>query len=51
MKNVHKSMWRKDDELENSADFVIESRGICGTKNVNDSQVDFSELFSSLKQD
>ena len=45
---VHKSMQKKDDQLErsidDSADFIIESKRSCKNKSVRDSKVDFSEL-------
>ena len=50
-KEVHKSIQKKDDQLErsidDSADFVIKSKGSCENKSVRDSKVDFSELLRS----
>ena len=54
-KKVHKSVQKKDDQLERSiegsADFVIKSRGSYENKSVRDSKVDFSELLRSLRKD
>ena len=55
VKKVHKSIQKKDDQLErsteDSADFVIKSRRSYGNKSVRDSKVDFSELLRSLRKD
>ena len=54
-KKVHKSIQKKDDQLERStegsADFVIKSRGSYENKSFRDSKVDFSELLRSLRKD
>ena len=55
LKEVHKSIQKNDDQLErsidDSADFVIESKRSCENKSVRDSKVDFSELLRSLSKD
>ena len=55
MKEVHKSIQKKDDQLErsidDSADVVIESKHCCKNKSVRDSKVDFSELPLSSRKD
>ena len=55
MKKFHKSIQKKDDQLErsteDSADFVIKSKHSYQNKTVRDSKVDFSELLMSLRKD
>ena len=55
MKEVHKSIQKKNDQLERSieesADFVIKSKLSYENKGVRDSKVDFSELLRSLRRD
>ena len=55
MKKVHKSIQKKDDQLErtieDSANFVIKSKRSYENKSVRDSKVDFSELLRSLRKD
>ena len=54
-KEVHKSIQKKDDQLErridDSADFVIKSKRSCENNSVRDSKVDFSELLRSFRKD
>ena len=54
-KKVHKSIQKKDEQLErsieDSADFVIKSKHSYENKSVRDSKVDFSELLRSLRKD
>ena len=54
-KEVHKSIKKKDNQLErsidDSADIVTESKRSCKNKSVSDSKVDFSELLRSLRKD
>ena len=51
-KEVHKSIKKKDDQLErsidDSVDSVIESKRCCENKSVSDGKVDFSELLRFL---
>ena len=55
MKKVHKSLHKKDDQLErsieDSADFVIKYKYSYENKSIRDSKVDFSELLRSLRKD
>ena len=52
-KEVHKSMQKKDDQLERRIDnsAVIKSKCSCENNSVRDSKVDFSELLRSLRKD
>ena len=55
MKKVHKSIQKKDEQLErsieDSVDFVIKSKRSYENKSVRDCKVDFSEIIRSLRKD
>ena len=55
VKKVHKSIQKKDNQLErsieDSTDFAIKSKRSYENKSVRDSKLDFSELLRSLRKD